>query len=174
MILHEFIGKTFFHSPRRNQPALWTPARLGRPGARIPRPCLFASVVAASLSARSRSTRSVRFWHAYCSRSPPRCGRRCSSWYQVSLIMTHRDGFQRLSARSAWRGDAGHRKTGAPSTSIGMSARVIAGESLGKPPFRSSPPIPGGRQEALTMPRRTRGSLPTRRKTDTISMSLYH
>ncbi len=24
--------------------------------------------------------------------------------------MTHRDGFPRLSARSAWRGDAGHRK----------------------------------------------------------------
>ncbi len=40
--------------------------------------------------------------------------------------MTHGDGFPRLSARSAWRGDAGHRKPcGTPS------------ESLGKPPFRS-------------------------------------
>ena len=40
--------------------------------------------------------------------------------------MTHRDGFPRLSARSAWRGDARHRKPcGTPS------------ESLGKPPFRS-------------------------------------
>ncbi len=29
--------------------------------------------------------------------------------YQGALIMTHRDGFPRLSARSAWRGDAGHR-----------------------------------------------------------------
>ena len=40
--------------------------------------------------------------------------------------MTHRDGFPRLSARSAWRGDAGHRKPcGTPS------------ESPGKPPVRS-------------------------------------
>ncbi len=28
---------------------------------------------------------------------------------QRSLVMTHRDGFPRLSARSAWRSDAGHR-----------------------------------------------------------------
>ncbi len=43
--------------------------------------------------------------------------------------MTHRDGFPRLSARSAWRGDAGHRKPCVtPSTSTGPS------ESLGKPP----------------------------------------
>ncbi len=45
--------------------------------------------------------------------------------------MTHRDGFPRLSARSAWRGDAGHRKPCAPSESHGPS------ESLGEPPFRS-------------------------------------
>ena len=45
--------------------------------------------------------------------------------------MTHRDGFPRLSARSAWRGDARHRKPYAPFKSIGPS------ESLGKPPFRS-------------------------------------
>ncbi len=51
--------------------------------------------------------------------------------YQGALIMTHRDGFPRLSARSAWRGDAGHRKPCAPSQSYGPS------ESLGKPPFRS-------------------------------------
>ncbi len=37
--------------------------------------------------------------------------------------MTHRDGFPRLSARSAWRGDAGHRKPCATQP-----------ESLGKPP----------------------------------------
>ena len=43
--------------------------------------------------------------------------------------MTHRDGFPRLSARSALRGDARHRKPCAPSKSIGPS------ESLGKPPF---------------------------------------
>ncbi len=36
--------------------------------------------------------------------------------------MTHRDGFPRLSARSAWRGDAGHRKP-----------RATRAESLGKP-----------------------------------------
>ena len=38
--------------------------------------------------------------------------------------MTHRDGFPRLSARSAWRGDAGHRKPCAPSKSIGPSASL--------------------------------------------------
>ncbi len=37
--------------------------------------------------------------------------------------MTHRDGFPRRSARSAWRGDAGHRKP-----------RGTTSESLGKPP----------------------------------------
>ncbi len=44
--------------------------------------------------------------------------------------MTHRDGFPRFSARSAWCGDAGHRKPYAPSESYGQP------ESLGKPPFR--------------------------------------
>ncbi len=38
-------------------------------------------------------------------------------------MMTHRDGVPRFSARSAWRGDAGHRK-----------ARATPSESLGKPP----------------------------------------
>ncbi len=53
--------------------------------------------------------------------------------------MTHRDGFPRLSARSAWRGDAGHRKPRAPSESYGPS------ESLGKPPFRSDRRTGSGR-----------------------------
>ncbi len=65
--------------------------------------------------------------------------------------MTHRDGFPRFSARSAWRGDAGHRKPCAPSTSTGPS------ESLGKPPFRSRRRTAGGRRKASTMSRRTRG-----------------
>jgi hypothetical protein len=36
--------------------------------------------------------------------------------------MTHGDGLPRFSARSAWRGDAGHRE-----------ARATTSESLGKP-----------------------------------------
>ena len=65
-----------------------------------------------------------------------------SDSYQGPLIMTHRDGFPRFSARSAWRGDAGHRKPcGTPS------------ESPGKPPFRSRGRTAGGRRQALTMPR---------------------
>ncbi len=51
--------------------------------------------------------------------------------------MAHRDGFPRLSARSAWRSEAGHRKPSAPSESYAQP------ESLGKPPFRS-----GGRTAA--------------------------
>ncbi len=51
--------------------------------------------------------------------------------YQGALILTHIDGLPRLSARSAWRSDAGHRKPCAPSQSYGQP------ESLGKPPFRS-------------------------------------
>ena len=70
--------------------------------------------------------------------------------------MTHRDGFPRLSARSAWRGDARHRKPCAPSTRIGPS------ESLGKPPFRSGGRTAGGRRKALTMPRIARGFPATR------------
>ncbi len=61
--------------------------------------------------------------------------------------MTHRDDFPRFSARSAWLGDAGHRKPCAPSQSHGPS------ESLGKPPFRSRGRTAGGRRQALTMPR---------------------
>ncbi len=74
--------------------------------------------------------------------------------------MTHRDGFPRLSARSAWRGDAGHRKSCAPSESYGQP------ESLGKPPFRSRRRTGnermGGRREALTMSRIACGFPPTR------------
>ncbi len=71
--------------------------------------------------------------------------------------MTHRDGFfPRLSARSAWRGDAGHRKSS-----------VTPSESLGKPPFRSrgrtgSGRIGWGHRQAVTMSRRTRGFPATR------------
>ncbi len=76
--------------------------------------------------------------------------------------MTHRDGFPRLSARSAWRGDAGHRKPcGTPS------------ESLGKPPFRSRGRTAGGRRKALTMSRIARGFPPTRRVACPISMGHY-
>ncbi len=69
--------------------------------------------------------------------------------------MTHRDGFPHacrlgFSARSAWRGGAGHREPRAPSTSIGPP------ESLGKPPpvaRASRQRANGGRREALPMPR---------------------
>ncbi len=65
--------------------------------------------------------------------------------------MTHIDGFPRLSARSAWRGDARHRKPcGTPS------------ESLGKPPFRSRGRTAGGRRKASTTSRIARGFPPTR------------
>ncbi len=57
-----------------------------------------------------------------------RRSKRARALYQGALIMTHRDGFPRLSARSAWRSDAGHRQPCAPSQSYGPS------ESLGKPP----------------------------------------
>ncbi len=65
--------------------------------------------------------------------------------------MTHRDGFPRLSARSAWRGDAGHREP-----------CVTPSESPGKPPFRSRGRTAGGRRKALTMSRIARGFPPTR------------
>ncbi len=54
--------------------------------------------------------------------------------------MTHRDGFPRLSARSAWRGDAGHRKPcGTPSAPwpktlgnrrFGRAGEPAVGESM--------------------------------------------
>ncbi len=70
--------------------------------------------------------------------------------------MTHRDGFPRFSARSAWRGDAGHGKSWAPSQSY------TPPESLGKPPFRSRGRTAGGRRKASTMSRIARGFPPTR------------
>ncbi len=80
--------------------------------------------------------------------------------------MTHRDGFPRFSARSAWRGDAGHRKPCATPS-----------ESLGKPPFRSCRRTAGGRREALPMSRIARGFPPTcplaRRIACAISMGHY-
>ncbi len=75
--------------------------------------------------------------------------------------MTHRDGFQRVAARSAWRGDAGHRK---PCGTLP--------ESLGKPP-----PVARanrrGRRKALTIPRIARGLPPARRIARAISMGQY-
>ncbi len=80
--------------------------------------------------------------------------------------MTHRDGFPRFSARSAGRGDAGHRKP-----------RGTPPESLGKPPFRSRGRTGSGRRwgrrQALTMPRIARGLPPTRRIARAISMGQY-
>ncbi len=81
--------------------------------------------------------------------------------------MTHRDGFPRLSARSAWRSDAGHRKPRAPSQSHGPP------ESLGQPPFRSRRRTAGGRRKALPMSRIARGFPPTRRIACPISMGHY-
>ncbi len=69
--------------------------------------------------------------------------------------MTHRDGFPRLSARSAWRGDAGHRKPCA-------TPPAPWPKDLGKPPFRSRGRTAGGRRKALTMSRIARGLPPTR------------
>ncbi len=84
--------------------------------------------------------------------------------------MTHRDGFPHasrlgFSARSAWRGDAGHREPRAPSTSIGPPESPGL-RALGKPLVRSrgrtgSGPL-GGRRKALTMPRIACGSPPAR------------
>ncbi len=80
--------------------------------------------------------------------------------------MTHRDGFPRVSARSAWCGDPGHREPWATPS-----------ESLGKPPFRSDMRTAGGRRKTLTMRRIAGGFPPTRplarRITRAISMGHY-
>jgi hypothetical protein len=76
--------------------------------------------------------------------------------------MTPRDGFPRFSARSAWRGDAGHRK-----------ARATPSESLGKPPFRSRGRTAGGRRKALPISHIARGFPPTRRIAHAISRGHY-
>ncbi len=81
--------------------------------------------------------------------------------------MTHRDGFPRLSVRSAWRGDARHRKPcGTPSESlgkqppVGQANRRRASESLDDVPHRSRLPCypPGGPSDR---PRDLYGSLST-------------
>ncbi len=76
--------------------------------------------------------------------------------------MTHRDGFPRLSARSAWRGGAGHREP-----------RATRPESLEKPPFRSRGRTAGVRREALPMSHIACGSPPARRVAQAISMGHY-
>ena len=83
--------------------------------------------------------------------------------YQGAVIKTHREGLPWFSARRARRRDAAHRKAGGTTS-----------ESLDKPPYGSRPLFAGGRQEAQPMRCIARGSLPTRRKADAISMSLYH
>ncbi len=75
--------------------------------------------------------------------------------------MTHRDGFPRFSARSAWRGDAGHRKPcGTPSAPwpktlgsrrFGRAGEPAVGDSMGaseslddvphRPGLSSYPPV---------------------------------
>ncbi len=98
--------------------------------------------------------------------------------------MTPRDGLPRFSARSARRGDAGHREACAT-----LSAPLA--ESLGKPPFRSpmgsvrghgvSPFVysggrlrdPRGRWKALTMSPIGCGFPPARRAAYAISMNHY-
>ncbi len=97
--------------------------------------------------------------------------------------MTHRDGFPRLSARSAWRGDARHLKP------CGTTSENPRPQDWGKPPFRSgrrtgSGANLGGRRKALTMSRTrlgeasgearvARGFPPARRIACPISMGHY-
>ena len=72
--------------------------------------------------------------------------------------MAHRDGFPRLSARSAWRGGAGHREPRA-------TPSALLAETLGKPPSVARANRQGAterRREALPMPRIARGSPPAR------------
>ncbi len=77
--------------------------------------------------------------------------------------MTHRDGFPRLSARSAWRGDAGHRKPRAtPSESLGKpSLWVIINETW----YQSRKSMPAGvagwRCDALLTGGKNRPESPT-------------
>ena len=68
--------------------------------------------------------------------------------YQGALIMTHRDGFPRFSARSAWRGDAGHREPGdaarkpwAAVVPVAWANRRRASGSLDDAPHRLRPPF---------------------------------
>ncbi len=78
--------------------------------------------------------------------------------------MTHRDGFPGFSARSVWRGDAGHRKPcGTPSA---PGAESLGPQDLGKPP----PVARANRQwasrrasESLDDPSSVSAALPLRR-----------
>ena len=76
--------------------------------------------------------------------------------------MAHRDGFPRLSARSAWRGDAGHREPR---------------RRRARKPWEAAVPVArrtaGVRRKALTMPRIACGSPPARRIARAISMGHY-
>ena len=83
---------------------------------------------------------------------------------QPSLILTHRDGFPRLSVRSAWRGGAGHRE---PRATRPESPRP---QDSGKPPFRSRGRTAGVRRQALPMSHIACGSPPARRIARAISM----
>ena len=76
--------------------------------------------------------------------------------------MTHRDGFPRLSARSAWRSDAGHRKPCATPS-----------ESLGKPPPVGQANRRRASESLDDVPRIARGFPPTRRIACPISMGHY-
>ncbi len=75
--------------------------------------------------------------------------------YQRSLLLTHRNGFPRFSARSAWRGGAGHREP------CGTLPESPGPQDLGKPP-----PVARanrrGRREALPMTHIASGSPPAR------------
>ncbi len=68
--------------------------------------------------------------------------------------MTHRDGFPRFSARSVWRGDAGHREPGGTPPPVARANRW-------------------GHREALTMSRIACGSPPARRIARAISRGHY-
>ncbi len=78
--------------------------------------------------------------------------------------MTHRDGFPRFSARSAWRGDAGHREP------CGTPPESPRPQDLGKPPCRSRGRTAGVRREALPLSHIACGSPPARRIAHAISM----
>ncbi len=82
--------------------------------------------------------------------------------------MTPRDGFPRFSARSAWRGGAGHRE---PRGTLPENPRP---QAWGMPPFRSRGRTAGVRREALTMPRIACGPPPARRIAHAISMGHYY
>ncbi len=114
-------------------------------------------------------------WQRLCSASDPNrtgtnwsaiyANRACrnEALYQVLMILTHRDVFSELSARSLIRSDAGHRKGRA--TRSERSEKTQALSTLGRV---------GGRQQALEMSRIACGLLPTRRGPGAIPMGQYH